>query len=258
MFHKNALPNLDEAPDAHRRFRANVRDLFLTNQISAERASSLLNDAHGAGVETVADVANLQRKGNRNVHRDLLRKFAKKAKAWPKVYWALIDFWNPKKQIIQKEWFALLLPHEWLCAFAHKAGNIHKLARWDGLGPQAQLECIRASKELDVANLIPLAFWCDGVPYNWDRSQSLEVMNLALPGVPEWINLRVPFTAFEHSRIAPGTFDQIFKVLVWSLESLATYIHPFTRHDGDHWKPCDASRKKMAGLHHDEGRLEGI
>ena len=66
MFHKNALPQLDEAPDHHRRLRANVRDLFLTNQISAERASSLLSDAHGAGVETLDDVANLQKKGSKN------------------------------------------------------------------------------------------------------------------------------------------------------------------------------------------------
>lgn len=98
MFHKNALPQLDEAPDHHRRLRANVRDLFLTNQISAERASPLLSDAHGAGVETLDDVASLQKKGSKSVHRDLLRKFAQKAKDGPKVYWALVDFWQPKKK----------------------------------------------------------------------------------------------------------------------------------------------------------------
>ena len=67
--------------DHHRRLRANLRDLFLTNQVSAERASSLLTDAHGAGVETLDDVAHLHQKGSRNVHRDLLRKFVKKGKA---------------------------------------------------------------------------------------------------------------------------------------------------------------------------------
>ena len=73
-------------------------NMFLTNQISAERASSLVSDAHGAGVETLDDVASLQKKGSKSVHRDLLRKFAQKAKDGPKVYWALVDFWQPKKK----------------------------------------------------------------------------------------------------------------------------------------------------------------
>lgn len=136
------------------------------------------------------------------------------------------------------------MPHEWLCTFAKKAGGLHKLATWEGLGPQAQNECLRASRELDAAHLIPLALWCDGVPFNWDRSQGLEVMNLSLPGVPEWVNLRIPVTAFERKRIAPGTFDQIFEILNWSLQSLATGVHPLARHDGSPWKPSDAPRKK--------------
>lgn len=249
MFHKNALPQLDDAPDPHRRLRANLRDLFLTNQVSAERASSLLTDAHGAGVEAMDDVAHLHQKGSRNVHRDLLRKFVKKGKHWPKAYWALIDFWHPKKQVVQKEWLAFLLPHEWLCKFLKQAGSFEKLASWEGLGPQGQRDCLRACSELGTASLIPLALWADGVPYNWDRSQSLEVMNLALPGVPEWANLRIPFTCFDHSRLAPNTFDQIFGVLVWSLQSLAAGFHPLHRHDEQLWRPSDASRRKLAGQH---------
>ena len=78
MFSKQALPKLDEEPDAPRRFRANVRDLFLTNQLSAERTSTLLGDAAAAGVEALDDVKNIQAKDSKNVHRDLMRKFAKK------------------------------------------------------------------------------------------------------------------------------------------------------------------------------------
>ena len=86
MFSKQALPKLDEEPDAPRRFRANVRDLFLTNQLSADRTSSLLDDAAAAGIEALDDVKNLQAKGSKNVHRDLMRKFAKRAKQWPGLY----------------------------------------------------------------------------------------------------------------------------------------------------------------------------
>jgi hypothetical protein len=72
-------------------------------------------------------------------------------------------------------------------------------------------------------------------------------MNLSLPGVPEWVNLRIPVTAFERKRIAPGTFDQIFEILNWSLQSLATGVHSLARHDGSPWKPSDAPRKKKLG-----------
>lgn len=247
MFSKNALPKLDDEPDPHRRLRTNVRDLFLTNQISAERAASLLQDAAQAGVQALDDV---QCTSGRNLHRDLLRKFAKKAKGWPKVYWAHIDFFHPKKQIVQKEWLAMLLPHEWLLSFRQHVQDPDRLATWSGLGPQAQAECFRACRELGCSQLIPLSLWCDGVPYNWDRSQSLEVMNLALPGIPEWHNLRIPFTAFDHKRIAPGTFDQIFSVLVWSLQSLATGCYPLQRHNHEPWISGDEQRQKLAGQQH--------
>ena len=32
----------------------------------------------------------------------------------------------------------------------------------------------------------------------WDRSESLEVMNVALPAIPQWRNLRIPFACIEH------------------------------------------------------------
>ena len=64
MFSKNALPKLDEEPDPHRRLKANVRDLFLTNQVSAARAASLFSDAASAGVQALQDVAGLEAKAN--------------------------------------------------------------------------------------------------------------------------------------------------------------------------------------------------
>ena len=247
MLSKNALPKLDEEPDPHRRLKANVKDLFLTNQVSAARASSLFSDAASAGVQALQDVAGLEAKANRNVHRDLLRKLAKKSKDWPQIYWAKIDFWHPKKQKVQKEWLAFLLPHEWLGKLAARIKDASLLATWQGLGPTAQSECARAAQELQCKDLIPLSFWCDGVPYNWDRSQSLEVMNLGMPGVPEWMNLRIPFTCFEHKRLSTNTFEQIFEILIWSLQSLACGEHPLQRHDFLDWLPTDKARKRFAG-----------
>ena len=137
MFSKQALPKLDEEPDAPRRFRANVRDLFLTNQLSAERTSTLLGDAAAAGVEALDDVKNIQAKDSKNVHRDLMRKFAKKAKQWPDLYWSKVDVWDQKRQKVKREWVAVLLPHEWLCKLNNKVPS-GSLTTWEGLGPLGQ------------------------------------------------------------------------------------------------------------------------
>ena len=134
MFSKQALPKLDEEPDAPRRFRANVRDLFLTNQLSAERTSSLLGDAAAAGVEALDDVKNIQAKDSKNVHRDLMRKLAKRAKQWPGLYWSKVDVWDKRRQKIKREWIAVLLPHEWLCKLNNKVPS-GSLTTWEGLGP---------------------------------------------------------------------------------------------------------------------------
>ena len=155
MFSKQALPKLDEEPDASRRFRANVRDLFLTNQLSAERTSSLLGDAAAAGVEALEDV-NLQGKAGKNVHRDLMRNFAKRAKQWPDLYWSKVDVWDQKKQKVKREWIAVLLPHEWLCKLNSKVPD-GSLTTWDGLGPLGQRECARACSESLAA---PLSHHC--------------------------------------------------------------------------------------------------
>ena len=61
--------------------RQNVRDLFLANQLHAERTSSLLGDAAAAGIEALEDVKNIQAKGSKNVHRE-------GAKQWPDLYWS--------------------------------------------------------------------------------------------------------------------------------------------------------------------------
>ena len=156
MFSKQALPKLDEEPDASRRFRANVRDLFLTNQLSAERTSSLLGDAAAAGVEALEDVKNLQGKAGKNVHRDLMRNFAKRAKQWPDLYWSKVDVWDQKKQKVKREWIAVLLPHEWLCKLNSKVPD-GSLTTWDGLGPLGQRECARACSESLAA---PLSHHC--------------------------------------------------------------------------------------------------
>ena len=103
--------------------------------------------------------------------------------------------------------------------------------------------------ELAQSLAAPLSHLClSGVI--WDRSESLEVMNVALPGIPQWMNLRIPFACIEHKVLCENTFSQIFDILLWSLQSLATGEHPLSRHDNLDWLPNDKARKKLAGQTH--------
>ena len=109
--------------------RQNVRDLFLANQLHAERTSSLLGDAAAAGIEALEDVKNIQAKGSKNVHRE-------GAKQWPDLYWSKVDVWDKKKQKVKRGRIAVLLPHEWLCELNSKVPS-DSLTTSEGLGPKA-------------------------------------------------------------------------------------------------------------------------
>ena len=73
---------------------------------------------------------------------------------------------------------------------------------------------------------------------------------MALPAIPQWRNLRIPFACIEHKVACENTFSQIFDTLLWSLQSLATGGRPLRRHDNLDWLPADKARKRLAGQTH--------
>ena len=86
MFHKRALP--DENEDPRKRFRENLADLFLSNDVSGQRAVSLFADAELAGCANVKDLAKGSKfKGNNS--RDLTRRLTKR-RLWPKLYFTKV------------------------------------------------------------------------------------------------------------------------------------------------------------------------
>ena len=73
---------------------------------------------------------------------------------------------------------------------------------------------------------------------------------MALPGIPQWRNLRIPFARIEHKVLCENTFNQIFDILLWRLQSLATGEHHLSRHDNLDWLPANKTRKRLAGKQH--------
>ena len=98
----------------------------------------------------------------------------------------------------------------------------------------------------DPATILPLGLWNDGVPCNWDRSQSLEVIALSFPSIP---GLRMPlFCVKKMFEAKKCTMDAAMRVLVWSFEQLALGRYPSRRHDGSPFDArVDKARIRVAG-----------
>ena len=131
-----------------------------------------------------ADVSN-------NMHRDLLRKLMKGSQ-WPKLYASKIRTFDAKSQEEKEVWLPFLLPSEVLSCLV-KHGDVGKLLSREGLDGKSLAHLQSCELELGVAagSFMALGLWVDGVATGWDRSESLEVISIHLPGLTgELKNLR--------------------------------------------------------------------
>ena len=244
MFHKRARQGQDEH-DPTKRFRANLGDLFLANEVSGARTQSLFSDAQLAGAQHLSDLAGISSSGT-NCSRDLVKKFMKRKK-WPALYKASLRVWDPKTQTEQRVLLSMLLPHELVSVVAKVNSTASLLAR-DGMAQECQNHLVRAQAQLNKAELLGVGLWCDAVPYNWDRSQSMEIVSISLPGLSgSNAALRLPvFGSNKKFLMTDKTYEDVFEVLSWSFRCLAVGVHPSQRHDGSAWTQSDAKRRRAA------------
>jgi hypothetical protein len=83
MFSKKQRYYEEKVKDPERRFRSNVAELFLDNQVSADRIMSVFEDAKLAGTKHISDLCSktkskTKKKFRKNAQRDLLRRLLKK------------------------------------------------------------------------------------------------------------------------------------------------------------------------------------
>ena len=104
----------------------------------------------------------------------------------------------------------------------------------------------------DPQSTIGLGLWGDGVPYNYDRSASVDIFSLNFPGFGDDHPLkdtRIPLVAMDHKHVVKGkTFDDILEIIAWSCVFLAVGLYPSARHDNTPFHPrSDRSRLQKAG-----------
>ena len=249
MVSKRARGYDEEGVPPQRRLRSNIADLCLNNDISGARARSVFEDAAVAGAVGVSDLARSGAGGAQpgNAHRDLLRRLMRRS-GWPKPYFAKIGVYNLKDQKPAEAMIPLWLPHELLRSLARR-GSVDKLADRSGLCEDSKVHMERVSQELGSEQLAGVGLWGDGVPFNWDRSQTVVMVSLSLPGVGGgFASLRLPLMAMNKKfMLKHQTLDQVFAVLVWSFECLAVGEMPRSRHDGSPFLPSDSERRRQAG-----------
>ena len=245
MYSKRSLGEDYHKAESSKRLRTNLASLFCENIVSGSRSQSLFVDAQAAGAKHVKD---LQVSEDKNIHRNLLRKLAKaKAKTWPKLYYAKLRLWSNKSQSIVSAKVPFLLPHE-LVAHLLQLSSPQRLANQAGMSADTQKHMADVSVQFQCP-VIGVGLWCDGVPCNWDRSQSVEVLTMFLPGQEgQHAAMRLPITVIPKKFVHKDcTYEDIFKVIVWSMEALAAGTWPSVRHDKQSWSLADRARKKQAG-----------
>ena len=229
-----------------KRLRANVLDLVASGGISAARGLEVLQDAAAAGS---SDCRQMVRPGTvgANAARTVRRHTARFS-AWPHDYVAEIRVWNPKTQAVELARVSFLLPHE-VMEVMGRLGNREALYQQEGLDTTSK-EHLRSCEDRRGCPLIGLGLWSDGAPCNWDRSESMEIVSLNVPGlVGPYRALRVPIVALSKKNVATeATFLDIFAIVTWSLESLFAGRFPAARHDGEPFRPdVDRQRARRAG-----------
>ena len=100
-----------------------------------------------------------------------------KGKGWPKLYHAKIAVFDLEKQQEVKEWIPFLLPREVVRALFAR-GDFAKLLAQECLPKDCKAHLAKHCAALGCSadQIFPVGLWSDGVPCNWDRSQSIEVL----------------------------------------------------------------------------------
>ena len=252
MFSKRSLPDRSGEPEA-KRFKANMEDLLLSNDISADRAQSLLQDA--SYMNDPFGVRRLAASGKggalkKNTARDLKRKITKSRRSgWPPLYKFSCRLWDTKQQKETTGQVSMLLPHEMIASLIKK-DNREALLQKTNLCTASQQHVTKVANDLNIpeADLIALALWGDGVPFNWNREESLEVFTICFPGASGQLQqMRLPISGVSKRHCTANTYNDILAVFAWSMQSLAAGTNPVARHDGTAFSSKDSSRLKCAG-----------
>ena len=178
-------------------------------------------------------------------HRDVLRRLLKN-RHWPSLYYFQCEVTDLRTQEEVLATLPVWLPHEILQSLAQKTTSPQGLCDHSFLQSQEFEHLNKVANKLacSVDSLAGLSIWGDGVPFNNNRTHSLEMLSLSVLSCADQ-GLRIPLAAFpKHLAAGPKTWNSVWNVMKWSLTWAAAGIMPSHRHDGAPFDKTDSKRKK--------------
>ena len=250
MLSKHGRQWHDPQQPAAQRLQANIDALASANLISASRTELLLREAEAAGVPGLKrcnEQVNCKSFGKNTARAWKRRKL--KHSHWPKHYYFQCRLWDPKTSSIKSEEICIDLPHEIVHLLVEQGQEDALLDNTflDAIGKK-HLDALKA--KLGIDSLLGLGIHGDGVPCNYDRTESVFAISISLPGIGgKWQRMRIPIVVLPKSRICAETMYDVFEVIAWSLRHLLNGIWPSERHNGEPWREAasDKARKKRHG-----------
>jgi len=239
MFQRNQQPATTAHAEPEEAFQADVEDMVAENVVSAQRASKLLRKAARAGMKKLSKKCT--RGKGKNQARDMRRKMLRNCK-WPDeyVFDCRVKDRRTKQEYTTK--LCMLLIHEVLEVLWH-LGLEEALLSEDGLDTGGKAHMAWMREQLHVEKLLGFGLFGDGVPCNYDRTESCVVIACNLSGLTGRNGrLRIPLIVLPDWCVGPNTLDDIVEVFAWSMRHGLLGKRPPSRHDHKPWQPSDRKR----------------
>ena len=231
-----------DAVEKGKRLKMETLDLFLSNSVSASRASRIADAAVAAGVTDMQELAD--RASGSNPVRDM-RRMALKNTRWPPAYRTVItgpQLGNddPKDCAVE-----MMLPHE----IVYTMGLVQEPEELFAAQKDRVME--RPDVRRQLRKVLPgepslaLSLWQDGAPFNNNREHSLEMWTMSALCVPDF---KFPLIAWpKELQVKFESHESVFRILQWSFRALLEGRMPTHRHDGRPWDSTDSWRRRCSG-----------
>jgi len=241
MFSRAAHPSSSSSARPEQEFQEDVEDLFSDNLVSAQRTARLLAKAAKAGVEGISKT--VQRTTGKNQARSITRHKLKRTK-WPDYYWFDCRLVDRKTGEEYTTSIPINLPLEVL-EMLWELGVPEVLLSTENLDTDGKKHLAWMKEQLGVDVLWGWGLHGDGIPCNYDRTESVVMISLNLPGLAGRNGrMRIPLVILPDFAVGEHTFDDINTVIAWSMRHLVAGCRPCCRHDGTPWGRNDVKRQK--------------
>ena len=244
MFSRNSQPASSSHAPPWEAFQEDVEDLCAENLVSAQRTARLLDKASKAGISQINP--KIRRTIGKNQARDLRQGKLKWSK-WPDYYWFSCRLWDRKAAKEFTTEIPINLPLEVL-EVLWDLGTADVLLSEVNLDTAGKSHLKWMREQLGVSELLGWGMHGDGIPCNYDRTESVIMISLNLPGLSgKYGRMRIPLVILPDHAVSDNTFDDINEVIAWSMRHLLIGSRPSCRHDCQPFNRSDHKRAKKTG-----------